>query len=315
MSDSRARLRAGFAGGIRKGWGSFLWIAKIVVPVSFAVAVLQWGGWLQPANVVLRPVMGWLHLPAEAALPIMAGMLINIYACIASMSVIPFTTGQMTLIAVFTLICHNLIVEGVIQHRSGIGIVRITLIRIAAAVLTVLAIAPFLGDTAVGVPAVAVDLARPAPLAALRDWSLATLLLLGKVLGIIMLIMVVLEVMRALGWSRYLEQATRPLMKLLGLEGGAAALWVTAVVFGLMYGGAVIQEGIRQGELTRPQVERLHVSVGINHSMIEDPALFMAMGLNGFWLWVPKLLAAVLFTHAYRMLEVFGRVRQTGRGS
>jgi len=69
-------------------------------------------------------------------------------------------------------------------------------------------------------------------------------------------------------------------MRLLGLPDRAAILWVTAVVFGLMYGGAVIQEEARQGDLTGAQLDRLHVSIGINHSIVEDPVLFMAPGLK-----------------------------------
>jgi len=96
--------------------------------------LLQWSGWLHHAEVVLQPLIGWLGLPSEAALPIISGMVINIYAAIATMTVIPFSTAQMTLIAVFVLIAHNLFMEGIIQHRSGMNGIRITLVRIASAV-------------------------------------------------------------------------------------------------------------------------------------------------------------------------------------
>ena len=80
-------------------------------------------------------------------------------------------------------------------------------------------------------------------------------------------------------------------------------LWVTTVVFGLMHGGAVIQEEARQGDLTGAQLDRLHVSIGMNHSIVEDSVLFMALGPNGFWLWVPKLVAAAPTAHIFRLAE------------
>ncbi|HEY41272.1 MAG TPA: iron transporter, partial [Dehalococcoidia bacterium] len=218
--------------------------------------------------------------------------------------------GQMTLIAVFSLIAHNLIIEGIIQHRSGINAVTITLVRIIAAILTVLFVSQFMGDTSESIVGLA-EITRDSPITeALKDWALDTLILLAKVFGIIMLIMIVLESLTALGWSEYLFNLSRPLMRLLGLSRRTAMLWVTAVVFGLMYGGAVIQDEAKRGDLTKSELKHLHMSIGINHSMVEDPALFMALGLNGFWLWIPKLVMAAIVVHIFRIIEyLWGKVR------
>jgi hypothetical protein len=72
---------------------------------------------------------------------------------------------------------------------------------------------------------------------------------------------------------------------------------MTGVLFGLIYGSAVIMEEIREGLLTREEVEKLHLFIGINHSFIEDPIIFMAQGLRFFWLWVPRLAAAIISVH------------------
>ena len=288
-------------------------MCKIIIPVSLLVALVEWTGWVYQAEAVLGPVMRLLNLPGEAAPPLLTGMLINIYAAIAVMTVLPFSVGQMTLMAVFTLIAHNLIVEGIIQHRSGINAARITLIRVAAAVAAVLAISPFFTETSQSLATVAQQAADVPFLEALRVWGLDTLWLLLKVLLIVMAIMVALEVLSALGWTKHLDAAARPLMRLLGLPARSAMLWVTAVVFGLMYGGAVIQEGARRGDLSKAEMERLHVSIGINHSMVEDPALFLALGLGAFWMWMPKLVAAAVAVHLLRLLKVlWDRARRRG---
>lgn len=314
MPDYKTRLKGAFLAGVKKGWGNFVWICKIIIPVSLLVALLQWSGWLYEADVVLKPLMGWLNLPSEAALPIISGMLINLYATMAAITVVPFTTGQMTLIAVFSLIAHNLIIEGIIQHRSGINAITITLVRISAAILTVLFVSQFIGDTSESVAGLA-EITKDSPITeALKEWALDTLILLAKVFGIIMFIMIILESLTSLGWSEYLFNLSRPLMRLLGLSRRMAMLWVTAVVFGLMYGGAVIQDEVKRGDLTRTELEHLHISIGINHSMVEDPALFMALGLNGFWLWIPKLVMAAAVVHIFSAFEYLWR-RIRGPGS
>ena len=314
MPDYKTTLKGALFAGVKKGWGNFVWICKIIIPVSLLVALLQWSGWLYEADIIFKPLMGWLNLPSEAVLPIISGLVINLYATIAAITVVPFTVGQMTLIAVFTLIAHNLIIEGIIQHRSGINVVTFTLVRISAAILTVLFVSQFVGDTSESVAGLA-EITKDSPIAeVLKGWALDTLLLLAKVFGIIMFIMIVLESSTALGWSEYLFNLSRPLMKFLGLSRRTAMLWVTAVVFGLMYGGAVIQDRVKQGDLNRTELRHLHISIGINHSMAEDPALFMALGLNGFWLWIPKLVMAAIVVHVFRAVEyLWGKARSTAK--
>jgi hypothetical protein len=306
VPDVRAKLKASVRTGAKKGWDSFFWMCKIIVPISLVVALLQWSGWLSRADFILNPLMRLINLPSEAALPIISGMLINIYAAIAVMAVIPFSIGQMTLVAVFVLIAHNLITEGVIQFRSGINIVEITLVRIFIAIVTVLIISQFFSDTTASIVLPA-NLSFQNPLAGvLGVWAIDMLKLLFKIFLIVMAIMIVLESLHALGWTEYLFNFFKPLMKVLGLSERAVMPWVTAVFFGLMYGGAVIHEEIAQGDLKKRELEYLHISIGINHSMVEDPALFLALGLNGFWLWVPKLIMAIIVVQILRVIRFLG---------
>ncbi|MFC1992756.1 iron transporter [Chloroflexota bacterium] len=301
--DFRAKLKVGFRAGVGRGWSSYIWICKIIVPISFLVALIQWSGWLYRADFLFEPLMRLIHLPSEAALPIIIGIVINLYATIATMAVMPFTIEQMTLIAVFTLIAHNLIAEGIIQFRSGINIAKITFIRIGVAILTVLIISPFLGDTTASIT-VPSELVVHAPfLEVLKGWAIGTVNLLIKIFVIIMVIMIMLETLRQSGWIEYLFRFSKPFMKFLGLSNRTAILWVTAVAFGLLYGGAVIVEEVKQRDLTKSELEHLHISIGINHSMVEDPSLFLALGLNAFWLWVPKFLMAAITVQAAKGLE------------
>ena len=305
MSLSRTQLRYGLRTGSRKGWGSFVWICKILIPTSFLVILIQWSGWLYQAVPLLNPLMRLINLPGEAALPIISGVLIGPYTTIAIVTVIPFSLEQITLIAIFTMIAHSLIIEGIIQHKSGINAAKITLIRLASAILTVFIVSQFFGDTtrSIIVPAY-LTVATPF-IEVLKVWGVGTIELLIKILIIIMAAMIALECLKSLGWMEYLLNFSQPVMKILGLSHRTALLWVTAVVFGLMYGGAVIIEEAKKGVLTKEELERLHISIGTNHSMVEEPALWLALGLNGFWLWVPKLITAVAAVQIYGAVRYF----------
>ena len=257
--------------------------------------------------------MGLMNLPAEAALPIITAQIVGFYAALATMAVIPFTIGQMTLIAIFSTIAHMLIVEGMIQLKSGIGIIEITLVRITVAILTCLVVSQFFGDTSQSV-AVSADLAVHIPFVeALKTWAIDTGSLSIKILVIVMIVMTILESLKSLGWIKYLLKFSRPFMKILGLSDRTATMWVTAVVFGLVYGGAVITEEAKKGALTKEELEYLHISIGINHSMVEDPALFLALGLNIFWLLVPRFVAAAIAVHACRAINFLKAKLNKGR--
>ncbi len=282
---------------------NFLWMSKFLVPISLVVAFLQWTGWLYQIDFLLNPVMRLIHLPSEAAFPVLSGVFINIYAVIAILTVVPFSPEQMVLIAVFALIAHNIILEGIIQHNSGINVFKMVTVRIGVAIITVLAISPFLGNTSQSVASPTAVTQHLTLLQATTNWGIDTGKTLFKVFCIIMGVLITLECIGKLKWDHYLYRFFKPFMKVLGLSDRSVMLWVTAVVFGLMYGGAVILEKTKEGLLTHSELERIHISIGINHSWVEDPALFMSIGVNGLWLYIPRLIMAIVSVQIYRAVE------------
>ncbi|MEJ2366267.1 MAG: hypothetical protein P8075_17660 [Deltaproteobacteria bacterium] len=98
----------------------------------------------------------------------------------------------------------------------------------------------------------------------------------------------------------------KTVVKALGLSEKAAILSITAAHFGMAYGAAVIVEEANEGHLGKEELEALHLSMGINHSLLEEPILFLALGLRAFWLWIPRLMTAVIAVRPlsfYHLLE------------
>ncbi|MBN1153193.1 MAG: hypothetical protein JXA58_08275, partial [Dehalococcoidia bacterium] len=190
-SGFRTEVRLGFNRGLRRGIRGFLWIAKILVPVSFAVALLDWTGWLYALDPLFRPIMALINLPPQAALPIITALFSSFYAALAMMVTIPFSHAQMILMAIFMSIAHMIVVEGLIQHKAGINGVLITVLRLVAAGTAVYIASQFLPGTEspVVMPAPAGD---RLPLSSIVTvWTLSTLRLLLKIVGIIVPVMIV----------------------------------------------------------------------------------------------------------------------------
>lgn len=304
MTFDHTKFTNSLRAGLLKGWQAFVWLLKILVPISFLTFLLAYSGWLHKIDFLLTPLMNLLSLPAAAAFPLLVGLFTGIYGGIAAMATLPFTQEQMTLMAIFMLISHNLFQESIIQGRSGLNGWTATLVRLGASIFTVLITAPFLN---MAPETLASGLSAGAPdqnlLAALQVWFRQIFLLGCKIFLIIMPLMVLLELMKTYHLIRYLSVIMNPLMRLMGLNRQAGFLWLTAAVFGLAYGGAIIVEEVKLGQLEDADLKKLHLSIGINHSLIEDPVLFLPLGIGPFWLWVPRLITAIIFVWGYTLLR------------
>jgi hypothetical protein len=277
-------------------------MSKIILPVSFATFLLDYSGWLDRMDGWLEPLMGAIHLPAMAALPLLAGLLTGIYGAIAAMSVLPFTVDQMTLIAVFLLIAHSLIQEGLVQHQSGCPAWMATAVRLAAALMTVFVLGWVMGpQTVQQAVAAAQSSARVLFWPAVIGWAKAMAWLSLKILLIVMCLMIFMDLLKQFHLIDKVVRVIGPFLGLLGLDRQVGMLWMTAALFGITYGGAVIVAETRDCRLSPEQLKTLHVSIGINHAMVEDPALFLPLGIHPFWLWFPRLFAALAFTQAFRL--------------
>ena len=307
MNSNQNRLRYGLNSGFQKGWRGFIWMLKIIVPISFLTVLLEYSGWLHNIDFILKPAMNLLDLPPMAALPLIVGMLTGIYGGIASMVVLPLTSNEMTLIAIFLLISHNLIQEGIIQGQSGLNPFKATLFRLTASCVTVIIVARFLGSESSPLVEKNLSAAIQLPLLIMmKGWLISTLFLSLKIFVIIMIIMILLELMKIFNIIHYIVKVLNPLLKTMGLNQKVGLLWLTAVAFGIAYGGAVIVEEAKDGLIKKEELEKLHLSIGINHSMIEDPALFLSLGLSAFWLWIPRFILAIV---AVRLLDIYYKLK------
>lgn len=296
----------GIKQGIGKGFRTFLWLMKILAPISLGVALLEWSGLMAYLEGFLSPMMGLLSLPSQAALPIVAGLAVGPGAALAAMAVLPLTKAQMTLLGVFILIAHSFPQECAIQGKTGFHPLKAALVRLLAATLAVLAVAPFLDLSQAASGSLALAAEARSLSAMLLDWLSDLAHLAVFLFCLVMLLMTLLEAIRAKGWIDPIVRFLSPLLRALGLSPQAGVLWVTAALFGLAFGAAVLVEEAESGRISPRDLETLHVSIGINHGLFDDPSLFLSLGINPFWLYIPRLLLAVI---AVRLLTLWRNVK------
>ena len=306
MNDEKSRLRRALGTGLGRGLRTAWLLTRIMVPLSAGVAVLQWTGALAWLGGVLSPAMGLFGLPGEAAVALVSGFLTGVYGAIAAAASLQLTTVQMTVLALMVLTAHNLVVESAVQGRSGTSGIRMALLRIAGALILGALLWQVLRHGGQGVevspvhaPAADEDLAAFA-----SAWALGAARLLLKIYAIVLSLTVGTELMRAYGLFEAISRSLRPAMRFLALADSVALLWLTATVLGLAFGaGLIIDESKEPGRFRPGELEDLHLSIAISHSLLEDTLLFLAVGASLPWILVPRPIAAAVAVRGAQWLR------------
>jgi hypothetical protein len=136
-------IRAPLRRGLLNGLSITFMMVKVIVPCYIAIEIVKYLGVIDTIGSVCRPFMRLFGLPGEAALALVAGYLINLYAAIAVITPLHLSTKDVTVIALMLGICHSVTVETPVTKRTGVKafpllLVRLFLSLIAGAVLNLL---------------------------------------------------------------------------------------------------------------------------------------------------------------------------------
>lgn len=115
MILNRAILMEGFLKGLR----STFELSKVIIPTTMIITVLKNTGVLETLANRVSPMMSYWGLPGEAAVVLLSGYLVNIYAAIGSMMVLDLGFREITILALMLGFCHSLIVELLISKKAG----------------------------------------------------------------------------------------------------------------------------------------------------------------------------------------------------
>ena len=94
-----------------------------------------------------------------------------------------------------------------------------------------------------------------------------------------------------------------PLMRLCGLHPNSAFLWLVAQIVGLTYGAGIMAQEIEESGADREELHRINLPLCVNHSLIEDTAIFCMLGVAWYFLIIPRLIFAILIVNTYNIIS------------
>lgn len=288
---------------LRRSRRLFITLVKVMLPVMVAVEIGQQLGVVDALGRAIAPAMAWLALPPEAGLIWVAGAFVGVYGAIAALiglaPTMEMTAAQFSAVCAMVLFAHALPVEQAIVRRAGASFWATTALRVGAALLYGGAVAWFSRLTGVLDEPAPLQWLQDSALAASRDegvlgWVRATAISLALTYAVIVVLLVLLDVFERIGVNRMLTAALSPLLRISGLDPRATPVTMVGVLLGLSYGGALIIEEADKQQFS-PRTRFLALSwLSLSHSLIEDTALFLALGAD---IWV-ILVGRVLLTLA-----------------
>ncbi|WP_024953777.1 nucleoside recognition domain-containing protein [Sulfurospirillum arcachonense] len=261
---------------------SSLIILKLVIPIYILADILFYYNLLEYITFFFEPLTSLLNLPTEAALSIVSGIFLNLYAAIAFAAPLGLTPHEWTILAVFLGICHALIVETAIMKKLGISKVFSISLRLIAGLIvgfitTLLPSSWF--DSKI------VDTNFPQTpqfdsLSQLLSHSIYESLHLS--IQIIILITTLIFILDFIKSLKIVEEYSNKV--------NSAFSILIGVVLGITYGAGILISEYEKNTLSKKEILYIGIFLMICHAIIEDTLLFVIFGAN---IWVIVLLRVI----------------------
>ncbi|MDW7711887.1 MAG: nucleoside recognition domain-containing protein [Deferrisomatales bacterium] len=121
--------------GLRHGLSSVLILSRVMIPVYVAVDLLRDTPALGAVAGALQPAMSVFGLPGEAAMVLVAGFFINLYAAIGALVPLGLGPREVTILGLMLGLAHGLILETAIIRQVGTRWLSLALARLLLSVV------------------------------------------------------------------------------------------------------------------------------------------------------------------------------------
>ncbi|MDU0155242.1 nucleoside recognition domain-containing protein [Bacillus cabrialesii] len=288
---------AGLSAGLQTTWT----LGKVIFPVTLLVTLLQHTPVMDWLVRLITPVMGLFGLSGEAAIPLVLGNMLNLYAGIAGILTLDLSVKEVFILAVMLSFCHNLIIESTVAAKVGIRIGIILAVRIGLAAVSAIVINLIWhgGQETAQYGFIAAKGAAP------DGWlGMLTEALMKAGLGVLQLaaivipLMIIIQFLRDLGWLHRFSRWLSPFTQLLGMNKNTSMTMVAGLTIGLAYGAGVMIKAVEDDGVSRRDMTLAFIFLVACHAVVEDTLVFIPLGIPVWPLLLIRVTTAVLLTMA-----------------
>ncbi|MBB6450345.1 hypothetical protein HNR44_002328 [Geomicrobium halophilum] len=291
-----------FKKGLKSGFSTTWMLAKIIFPITFAVTLLSFTPVLDWVSSQLAPFMSWIGLPGEAAIPLVLGNFLNLYAAIGSILTFEFTVKEVFILAVMLSFSHNLLVESAVAAKLGIRISVVLAVRIGLAVVSAFLIHWIWqgGDE----PAQYGFVSGTETTEASGSFEIFWEAVMSASMGVLQLaifvfpIMMLIQVMKDFNILDWFSNKMLPFTRMLGIQPNTSTTLASGIIFGLAFGAGVMIQEARENGVKKKDLYLVFIFLVACHGVIEDTLIFIPLGIPVLPLLIIRVVTAILLTMA-----------------
>jgi len=287
------------------------WIIKIMIPLSLAVGILQYFHLLDSFSELVSPAFKLIGLSGNASIAFVSGVLVGCYGPIAIISSLNLDMREIIILGSMCVISHNLIIECAVQKKAGSSFTITFIVRIFMSFVSAIMLNYLLPGKESFAHAHYTEIYKiPTTFTEfLLSWGEKNFKLVIRIFCIIFSLLFLRNILKEFKIIDYLTKIMAPIMKLMGMSSNTSFLWVIGQTVGLAYGSGILIDELSKGEINQSEATRLNYHLAINHSQLEDPMLFVAIGAPFFWVSLPRYILSVVLVWIIVGLERIRRKR------
>ncbi len=243
--------------------------------------------------------MSLLGLSGDAAIPLVLGSFLNLYASIGAILTLHFSVKEVLILAVMLSFSHNLLIESSVATRVGVRVSLMIAVRLGLAILSAVVIrfvwhggtepakyglVSSSGEKAHGIFQIIVEAIEKAGLGV---WQLAL---------IVIPLMIGIQFLKDLNWLAIFSKWMGPFTKWLGMKENTSTTLAAGLMFGLAYGAGVMIQAVEEDGVSKKDVTLAFIFLVGCHAIVEDTLIFAPLGVPIVILLLIRFVTATILT-------------------
>ncbi|MGN7176045.1 hypothetical protein BK139_12165 [Paenibacillus sp. FSL R5-0490] len=293
--------KRGLMAGLKTTWT----LGKVIFPVTLIVALLQHTPVLPWVIKLITPLMNLIGLSGDAAIPLVLGNFLNLYAGIGAILTLDLTVKEVFIIAVMLSFSHNMLIETGVALKVGVKLWVVLTVRFGLALLSAIVInLVWQGGSETAkygfIPAKEEQVSGAGPI--LLDALQTALLGILQLAIIVIPLMIIIQILKDKQWLAVFSRWMAPVTRALGMKENTSTTLAAGLVIGLAYGAGVMIQAVEEDGVSKKDVTIAFIFLVACHAVVEDTLIFVPLGIPVLPLLLIRLGVAIILTLVVAMI-------------
>ncbi|EWG11588.1 nucleoside recognition domain-containing protein [Cytobacillus firmus] len=293
--------KRGLMAGLKTTWT----LGKVIFPVTLIVALLQHTPVLPWVIKLITPLMNLIGLSGDAAIPLVLGNFLNLYAGIGAILTLDLTVKEVFIIAVMLSFSHNMLIETGVALKVGVKLWVVLTVRFGLALISAIVInLVWQGGSETAkygfIPAKEEQVSGALPI--LLDGLQTALLGILQLAIIVIPLMIIIQILKDKQWLAVFSRWMAPVTRALGMKENTSTTLAAGLLIGLAYGAGVMIQAVEEDGVSKKDVTIAFIFLVACHAVVEDTLIFVPLGIPVLPLLLIRLGVAIILTLAVAMI-------------